>query len=200
MNPAVSHLITGTVMFAGLVVSGISDLKTKHIPRACSYGLLLFSLLLLIYRKEYMLSAYFVLAVLAAGNKKVKPILFVMAVIVFSNMGERAFPLVFGLSAVDFLFSMRLIGGGDAQLLFAMLSFGCSSWKMVIAVATVVIFFGIASVIHTFGIRKSISRIKTVSSFMKNGTVQSDRDCLKIPFASLLPFAFLLYFFVTFPK
>lgn len=200
MNQAVFHLITGAIMFAGLVVSGISDLKTKRIPRACSYGLLLFSLLLLIYRKEYMLSAYFVLAVLAAGNKKVKPILFVMVVIVFSNMGERAFPLVFGLSAVDFLFSMRLIGGGDAQLLFAMLSFGCSSWKMVIAVAAVVILLGIGAVIYAFGIRKSISRIKTVSSFMKNGTVQSDRDRLKIPFASLLPFAFLLYFFVTFPK
>ena len=201
MNSATfPHVLTGAIMFTVLVISGISDLKTRRIPRACSYGLLLFSFCLLIYRKEYILSAYFVLAVLTSGNTRIKPLLFIMTVIVFSNEGDRAFPMVFGLSVVDFLFSMRLIGGGDAQLLFSMISFGYNSWKMALAITTVIIVIGTASVIHAFGIKNFRNRFITVFSHLKNGSPQSDRNHLKIPFASLLPSAFLLYFFVSFPK
>ena len=194
MNPVTLHVVTGAIMFAALVISGISDIKTRRVSRVCSYGLLLFSLFLLIYRKEYILSVYFVLAVLTAGNKKLKPILFVMALITFSSEGDCASPMVFGLSAVDFLFSMKLIGGGDAQLLFSMLSFGYNSWKMAFSITAVVIIIGTVSVIYAFGIKESISRLKTVSSCIKNGTVRSDKDRLKIPLASLLPFAFLSEF------
>lgn len=200
MNSISTYVFTGTVMLTVLIISGISDLKTKRIPKACSYGLLLFSLLLLICRGEYMLSAYFLIAVLAAGNKRLKPVLFVMAVIVFSNKGEQAFPLVFGLAVADFLFSLKLIGGGDAQLLFSMLSFGCGSWRMACSIAAVIIFAGTASVIHACGIKNIGDRIKAVSEHMKSGTVQTDQNRLRIPFAALLPFAFLLFFFVSFPK
>ena len=198
MNPISTNVFTGAVMFTALVISGISDLKTKRIPKACSHGLLLFSLLLLICRGEYMLSVYFLIAVLAAGNMKLKPVLFVMAVIVFANKGECAFPLVFGLAAADFLFSLKLIGGGDAQLLFSMLSFGWESWKMACSIAAVIIAAGTVSVIHVWGKKNIAGRIKAVSEHMKSGTVQADRNRLRIPFAALLPFAFLLYFFVSF--
>ncbi len=200
MNSVIVYVSTGAVMLTALVISGISDLKTKRIPKACSYVLLLFSLLLLICRREYMLAVYFLLAVAAAGNMKLKPVLFVMAVILFANEGEHAFPMVFGLAAADLLFSLRLIGGGDAQLLFSMLSFGCGSWKMVYSIAAVIIVAGTASVIHAWGIKNIASRIKAVSEHIKNGTVQSDKNRLRIPFAALLPFAFLLFFFVSFPK
>ena len=200
MNQATVLMVSGAVMFTALVISGISDMKTKRIPKACSYGILIFSLLMLIYRKEYILSLYFVFAVLAAGNKKIKPALFVMAVIVFSNKGDRAFPLVFCLAASDFLFSMRLIGGGDAQLLFSMFSFSFNSWIMAFAVASVILTAGSVYVIRTIGIKKIISRMKTVSVHLKKGTVQSDHERIKIPFAALLPFAFVLYFFVSFSK
>ena len=200
MNPISIYVFTGAVMFTALVISGISDLKTKRIPKACSYGLLLFSLLLLICRGEYMLSVYFLLAVIAAGNKKLKPVLFVMAVIVFANKGELAFPLVFGLAATDILFSLKLIGGGDAQLLFSMLTFGWKSWRMACSIAAVIIVAGTFSVIHAWGIKNIAGRIKAVSEHMKSGTVKTDRNRLRIPFAALLPFAFLLFFFVSFPK
>ena len=200
MNPISTNVFTGAVMFTALVISGISDLKTKRIPKACSHGLLLFSLLLLICRGEYMLSVYFLLSVIAAGNKKLKPVLFVMAVIVFANKGELAFPLVFGLAATDILFSLKLIGGGDAQLLFSMLTFGWKSWRMACSIAAVIIVAGTFSVIHAWGIKNIAGRIKAVSEHMKSGTVQTDRNRLRIPFAALLPFAFLLFFFVSFPK
>ena len=200
MNPISTSVFTGAVMFTALVISGISDLKTKRIPKACSHGLLLFSLLLLICRGEYMLSVYFLLSVIAAGNKKLKPVLFVMAVIVFANKGELAFPLVFGLAATDILFSLKLIGGGDAQLLFSMLTFGWKSWRMACSIAAVIIVAGTFSVIHAWGIKNIAGRIKAVSEHMKSGTVQTDRNRLRIPFAALLPFAFLLFFFVSFPK
>ena len=200
MNPISTNVFTGAVMFTALVISGISDLKTKRIPKACSHGLLLFSLLLLICRGEYMLSVYFLLSVIAAGNKKLKPILFVMAVIVFANKGELAFPLVFGLAATDILFSLKLIGGGDAQLLFSMLTFGWKSWRMACSIAAVIIVAGTFSVIHAWGKKNIAGRIKAVSEHMKSGTVQADRNRLRIPFAALLPFAFLLYFFVSFSK
>ena len=200
MSTVSVHVFTGAVMLTALVISGISDLKTKRIPKACSYGLLLYSLLLLICRGEYMLSVYFLIAVLAAGNMKLKPVLFVMAVIVFANEGERAFPLVFGLAAADILFSMRLIGGGDAQLLFSMLSFSCGSWKMACSIAAVIIFAGTVSIIHAWGIKNIAGRIKAVSRHMKSGTVQEDQNRLRIPLAALFPFTFLLFFFVSFPK
>ena len=200
MNPISIYVFTGAVMFTALVISGISDLKTKRVPKACSYGLLFFSLLLLICRGEYMLSVYFLIAVLAAGNMKLKPVLFVMAVIVFANKGELAFPLVFGLAATDILFSLKLIGGGDAQLLFSMLTFGWKSWRMACSIGAVIIFAGTASVIHAQGIKNIAGRIKAVSEHMKSGTVQEDQNRLRIPFAALLPFAFLLFFFVSFPK
>lgn len=200
MSTVSAYVFTGAVMLTALVISGISDLKTKRIPKTCSYGLLLFSLLMLICRGQYMLSVYFLIAVLAAGNMKLKPVLFVMAAILFANEGERAFPLVFGLAAADILFSMRLIGGGDAQLLFSMLCFGWESWKMACSIAAVIIFAGTASVIHAWGIKNTAGRIKVVSGHIKSGTVQEDQNRLRIPFAALLPFAFLLFFFVSFPK
>ena len=55
MNQATVLMVSGAVMFTALVISGISDMKTKRIPKACSYGILIFSLLMLIYRKEYIL-------------------------------------------------------------------------------------------------------------------------------------------------
>ena len=200
MSTNSAYVFAGAVMFIPLVISGISDLKTNRIPKACSYGLLLYSLIMLICRGEYMLSVYFPLAVIAAGNKKLKPVLFVLAAIVFANEGESAFPLVFGLAAADILFSTKLIGGGDAQLLFSMLSYGCGSWKMTYSIAAVIIGAGTASVIHAWGIKKIAGRIKSVSEHMKNGTVQADQTRLRIPFAAFLPSAFLLYFFVSFPK
>ncbi len=200
MNSVSVYVFTGAVMLTALVISGLSDLKTKRIPKACSYGLLLFSLFLLICRREYMLSVYFFLAVLTAGNIKLKPVLFVMAVIVFSNEGDRAFSLVFGLAVADFLFSTRQIGGGDAQLLFSMLSYGFGSWKMLFSIAAVIVIAGTASVIHVWGIINAVSRIKEVSAHMKSGTLQADQNRLRIPFAAFLPFAFLLFFFVSFPK
>ena len=91
MSAVSVHVFTGAVMLAALVISGISDLKTKRVPKACSYGLLFFSLLLLICRGEYMLAVYFLVAVLTAGNMKVKPVLFVMAVIVLQMKGNAHF-------------------------------------------------------------------------------------------------------------
>ena len=63
------HAAFAAVFFILLLISAVSDEKTRRIPKGCSYGLLLISLMLLILEKQYVFAAYFTLAVFATGSK-----------------------------------------------------------------------------------------------------------------------------------
>ena len=115
------HTSFAIVFFILLLISAVSDVKSRRIPKVCSYGLLLISLLRLIYDRQYVLAAYFALSVLATGSKGLKLLLYIGATAIFANKGEASYPLIFGLAAADLLFTLKIIGGGDAQLLFSML-------------------------------------------------------------------------------
>ena len=181
-----------------LCISGVFDIKHRRIPRFCSYGLLLISFLMLIMEREYMLAAYFIFSILATGLKWLRIPMLVWAVIVLANVGENAAPLVFGLAAADMLFSLRIIGGGDAQMLFALLGFGYQDWKMAASVSMITLIVGTAAVIRASGLKNAGKRILTAASNMRSGNIENDTARLRIPFAALLPASFLLYLFVSF--
>ena len=183
-----------------LLISAASDVKTRHIPKPCSFGLLLLSLLLLIFDTQYVLAAYFALFILATGSKKLKLLLFIGATAIFANKGEEAFPLIFGLAAADLLFSLNIIGGGDAQLLFSMLGYGYKSWKMAISISAVTLIAGFIVILFLRGSINLKERITSLHTSWKTGTITSDHNRIRIPFAVFLPFSFLLYSFVLFPK
>ena len=183
-----------------LCISGVFDIKHRRIPRFCSYGLLLISFLMLIMEREYMLAAYFIFSILATGLKWLRIPMLVWAVIVLANIGENAAPLVFGLAAADMLFTLRIIGGGDAQLLYALFASGHQDWKMAAAVSAVTLIAGTAAVIRVYGLQKAGKRILTAASNMRSGKIENDTARIRIPFAALLPASFLLHLFVSFGK
>ena len=98
------------------------------------------------------------------------------------------------------LFSLRIIGGGDAQLLYALLAFGYQDWKMAASVSAVTLITGTAAVIRASGLQNAGKRILTAASNMRSGNIENDTARLRIPFAALLPASFLLYLFVSFRK
>ena len=194
------HAAFAAVFFILLLISAVSDEKTRRIPKGCSYGLLLISLMLLIFEKQYVFAAYFTLAVFATGSKSLKLLLFIGATAIFANKGEAAFPLIFGLAAADLFFSMKIIGGGDAQLLFSMLGFGYKSWKMSASVSAVTLIVGLIVILYSRGSINLRERITFIKNSWKTGTIESDRSRIRIPFAVVLPMSFMLYSFVSFPK
>ena len=194
------YVITASIMFILLTVSAAADMRTKHIPVYCSYGLLMLSFIFLIRERQYVLAAYYLLAVFSTGNKKLKMLLFTGAIIVFANSGNSASPLIFGLATADFLFALRIISGGDAQLLFSLLAFGYGNWKMGISVSAVILIAGTVLIFRRCGFRKAVSRLDAAMNHLKSCSVECDNERIRIPFAALLPVSFLLYLFVSFSK
>ena len=194
------HAAFAAVFFILLLISAVSDEKTRRIPKECSYGLLLISLMLLIFEKQYVFAAYFTLAVFATGSKSLKLLLFIGATAIFANKGETAFPLIFGLAAADLFFTLKIIGGGDAQLLFSMLGFGYKSWKMAASVSAVTLIVGITVILYSHGSRNMRERITSIKNSWETGKIESDRSRIRIPLAVIFPMSFMLFSFVSFPK
>ena len=194
------YVISVSAMFILLAAAAVSDVRTRHIPVYCSFTLLLLSFVFLIHEGQYFLVSYYLLAVFSSGSRKLKMFLFIGAVIVFANTGNSAGPLIFGLAAVDFLFALRIIGGGDAKILFSMLAFGYRSWIMEISISAVTLIAGFVQIFRFYGFRYFFSRINSAIGHLKSCTVESDQERIRIPFAALLPVSFLLYLFVSFSK
>ena len=188
------------VFFMMLIISAVSDVRTRRIPKICSYGLLLISLLRLVYDRQYVLAVYFALSVFATGSKSLKLFLYIGAAVIFANKGETSFPLIFGLAGADLLFTLKVIGGGDAQLLFSMLGFGYKSWKMAASFSAVTIIAGFVIILFPVRSINLKERITSIKESWKTGTIASDHNRIRIPFAVLLPLSFMLYSFVSFPK
>ncbi|MBQ6342588.1 MAG: hypothetical protein IJI41_05650 [Anaerolineaceae bacterium] len=198
-SPFSSTAVT-LLFFMLLLCSAIADIKTRRIPKLFSYTLLVFPFLQFFYDKQYLLAVFYVLSIIATGNKKIKLILYTAAVVIFANSGSASLPLIFGTAAADLLFSLRFIGGGDAQLLFALLGAGYKDWNMVVSIVLVILAAGIAATVYSTGLKNIGKRIVEIGVNLKRGTVESDVNRLKIPFAAFLPFAFLLSAFVSFQK
>lgn len=196
----VFHVITVSVMFTLLAAAAVSDVRTKQIPKYCSFSLLLLSFIFLIYEKQYLLATYYLIAIFSSGRRTMKILLFTGAVIVFANSNNSASPLIFVLCAADFLFALRIIGGGDAKLLFSLLAFGYRNWIMGICISSVTFAAGFILIFRSRGFSNVFSRISTALDHLKSCTVESDQERIRIPFAALLPMSFLLYLFVSFSK
>ena len=162
--------------------------------------MMLISLIILIYDRQYLLGAYYVFSIFATGNRTMKFLMFTGTAVVFANLGNAAFPMVFGLAAADLLFSFRVIAGGDAQILFAMLAFGYRNWSMAVAISAVVLTAGTVIIMRSGKFQNIEKRILTAASYLKSGTVENDGERIRIPFAAFLPFSFLLFLFVSFSK
>ena len=188
------RLAAGILIFILLIVASVSDIKTRKIPSYCSYPIMILAMVLFILDKEYLLIPLFVLAVLGTGNTIFRIVYIVLSVVLVANRGEWLVPLIAGLVIGDIFFSMRLIGGGDAQLLFGMLAYAYRGWGMLIIIAAITIVSGFVLIIKNRG--KAKNRIIEILKNLKKGTIGKDTSRIQIPYAIVLCLSMAIYMVV----
>lgn len=188
------RLAAGILIFILLIVASVSDIKTRKIPSYCSYPIMILAMVLFILDKEYLLIPLFVLAVLGTGNTIFRIAYIVLSVVLVANRGEWLVPLIAGLVIGDIFFSMRLIGGGDAQLLFGMLAYAYRGWGMLIIIAAITIVSGFVLIIKNRG--KAKNRILEILKNLKKGTIGKDISRIQIPYAIVLCLSMAIYMVV----
>ena len=188
------RLAAGILVFILLIVASVSDIKTRKIPSYCSYPIMILAMVLFILDKEYLLIPLFILAVLGTGNTIFRIAYIVLSVVLVANRGEWLVPLIAGLVIGDIFFSMRLIGGGDAQLLFGMLTYAYRGWGMLIIIAAITIVSGFLFIIKNRG--KAKNRILEILKNLKKGTIGKDTSRIQIPYAIVLCLSMAIYMVV----
>ena len=188
------RLAAGILVFILLIVASVSDIKTRKIPSYCSYPIMILAMVLFILDKEYLLIPLFILAVLGTGNTIFRIAYIVLSVVLVANRGEWLVPLIAGLVIGDIFFSMRLIGGGDAQLLFGMLTYAYRGWGMLIIIAAITIVSGFVLIIKNRG--KAKNRILEILKNLKKGTIGKDTSRIQIPYAIVLCLSMARYMVV----
>ena len=188
------RLAAGILIFILLIVASVSDIKTRKIPSYCSYPIMILAMVLFILDKEYLLIPVFILAVLGTGNTIFRIAYIVLSVVLVANRGEWLVPLIAGLVIGDIFFSMRLIGGGDAQLLFGMLAYAYRGWGMLIIIAAITIVSGFVLIIKNRG--KAKNRILEILKNLKKGTIGKDTSRIQIPYAIVLCLSMSIYMVV----
>lgn len=188
------RLAAGILIFILLIVASVSDIKTRKIPSYCSYPIMILAMVLFILDKEYLLIPLFILAVLGTGNTIFRIAYIVLSVVLVANRGEWLVPLIAGLVIGDIFFSMRLIGGGDAQLLFGMLAYAYRGWGMLIIIAAITIVSGFVLIIKNRG--KAKNRILEILKNLKKGTIGKDTSRIQIPYAIVLCLSMSIYMVV----
>lgn len=188
------RLAAGILVFILLIVASVSDIKTRKIPSYCSYPIMILAMVLFILDKEYLLIPLFILAVLGTGNTIFRIAYIVLSVVLVANRGEWLVPLIAGLVIGDIFFSMRLIGGGDAQLLFGMLTYAYRGWGMLIIIAAITIVSGFVLIIKNRG--KAKNRILEILKNLKKGTIGKDTSRIQIPYAIVLCLSMAIYMVV----
>ena len=195
-----ARIISAAIMAALLFLSAVSDVRKRVVPAACSRGLMLAALCVLVYEKSYAPAAYFIFAVLATGSRILKIPLFAGAILMMANTGEVSVPFILSLAAADLLFTLRIIGGGDAQLLFSMIAFGYGDRLMPLVIAAVTMAAGLFCILHHYGFKEAGSRLLHAALTLRSGNIGSDSERLRVPFACILFVSFLLYLFVSLKK
>ncbi|MBQ6520230.1 MAG: prepilin peptidase [Anaerolineaceae bacterium] len=189
-------IIAGCVILVLLGISAKHDMNTRRIPAWCSLTVMLISFILLLIERKWFAAAYLVIAVFGTGSSLFRILSILFAVITIANTPENAVPMVTGLILGDVFFATRMIGGGDAKLLFGLAAYSWNNWGMLICIAAVTIVFGIYYICKN---KKGISimpRLKEVTQNMKKGKITDDKKRLTMPFGVVLFISALLYAFV----
>lgn len=189
----IPRIIAGVIILILLLIATYSDNKTRIIPKYCSYPIMLISLFLMIIEKQYGLALIYVLGVFGTGSIVVRGLMMIAAVVLYANQGAWIVPFVTGIVLGDIFFSLGLIGGGDAQLLYGMIAYGYRGWGLLILVAAYTIIVGIISVIRGKKSNNVGRRLKEIIKNLKEGKVKQDASRLTIPFAFVLCLSGITY-------
>ena len=188
------RIIAGVAILILLVIASVNDVKTRKIPSYCSYPIMLISLGMFIYDKEYILIPLFILAVLGTGNMLFRIMFIVFAVILAANKGEWLIPFMVSLVVGDIFFSIGIIGGGDAQLFFGLAAYAYKGWGFSVITAAFTVIAGLIMVLKNR--KTNMKRFHEIIENMKKGKVKKDKSRIQIPFAVVLTLSALAYIVV----
>lgn len=180
-----------------LIWAGVRDLKTGSLPRLTTFGLLGLALLWLCLQSLWWEAAFFVLAVLSPvkGIKDIVPILAGIGLLAIRSLDATTMIFVLTVLGARFLASIKVFGGGDAQLMVALSALTRSLSFLVVLAAVYVLVVLILSLIR-FGFVGSMRRMPVVAKNLLNKTVESDNEKIRTPWAATAALSGMLYLWV----
>lgn len=189
-----SGKILNAVLLLLLVCGAVSDLRTRRIPRAVSYGALSCACMILLLRDGPLPAAFFALAVFLSGGK-LRLLPYLLLLTVFGEAEERLMFFPAALLLTDLLFCAGVIGGGDAQLIFAMIG-SCRGDPLFCAAAAGATIVSALIILARKGGTDS-ARLREAGANLARGTVREDRERLLMPYAALFPLIYGTYLFAN---
>jgi len=174
--------VLNIIFCAGLVWSAISDLKTREVrPAAVTFGLLGISLITMLLQRQWLLAAYFVIAILGTGFKSGLYSLVMIGAGLWLIIATDSVvaPVIVGLIVVDFFYKMKWFGGADSQVAFALIAL-CQTWHILayLVAATVAAWLILSLRKRRFG--DFIKRTGQVIQRMGK-PVEEDEDAIRSP-------------------
>lgn len=184
------EIVLGIIELLLLIIGAYSDIRKRLIPIWVSIPMMAIGGTILILNKQYFLFAFWLISIYATRGTTVKVVEFIAAVCLYAYLGNSALPFIVYLLAADLLFTMKFIGGGDAQLLYGILAFLYSDWTAGIFIVCATVLVSVFLSFRKFGLLKSVKRLKTVGSgFLKYGEAEKDTERIRSPYAVTLAIA-----------
>ena len=174
------RIVMYMVLSSLLVYSAYSDYRTRRIPFGVGLGLLLTAAVILVIEKMYWEALFLVVAVIGSRGGMWSLLVYLSAMLLFGAKGETAaLPMVVGILLFNFMFSMRWIGGGDAQVAFALIAVG-HEWMMLYLVLGFAVVAGLVMVFRKYDLKGGLSRLWVVTRRL-NKSSEKDENAIRSP-------------------
>ncbi len=178
-----------------LVFAAVSDVRSRRIPLPVGLGLLCSSLVLILRQGHFIEAGFLVLAVIGSRGGWWSLLVWVAAIVMTANLGqEGSLPMVVGLMAFYVLFKLRWIGGGDAQVGYALVAFA-RDWTILYYLAGILVPVGLFLVFRRYGFLKAFSRLWTVTRSLFKAS-PADPEAIRTPWALWAAIGGLAYIFI----
>ena len=183
------------VLSSLLIFSAYSDFRTRKIPFAAGIGLLLTAAIILCLQKMYWEAFFLVAAVLGSRGGLWSLLSYLVAIFLIGVVGEsNALPMIVGILLFNLMFSMRWIGGGDAQVAFALIAVA-HDWTMLYLVLGMAVLAGLVLVFRKYDLKSGLSRLWVVTRRL-NKDSSSDDDAIRSPWIIWASLGGMIYLYL----
>lgn len=182
-------------LFAGLLLgAAVSDARSRRIPFRIGLGLLLLAAALLVIQGYYFEAVFLVLAVIGSRGGWWSLAVWSFAIVFLAEAGEeRALPMVVGILFFHLMFATRRLGGGDAQVAYALVGIA-HDWAILALVLGATIVAGLILVWRKYGLIGGLARLASVTRHLGADTSQ-DPKAIRSPWAVWAAIGGMLYLF-----
>jgi hypothetical protein len=178
-----------------LVWAAVSDSRTRQVPPLAGYGLLLVAVVAMILRGWWMGALFLIIAIFGTRGGFAMLITVIAAFLLIEACGwGQCGPLLIGILVVYIMYSLHWIGGGDAQVAFALIGL-TGTWMMLYFLAGGTILSWIVLVFfHSPG--QALQRLLWVTKRLNKGPAD-DPSAVKTPWVVTAAFSAIAYFVVN---